>query len=82
MSEDDVYWEHFLLLSDIVDYSFAPVQPISAPAYLNTKVEDFLVGFRDLYPDRRLTPKTHYLLHVAYYTQRFVMQYLLVHFSE
>ena len=34
-------------------------------------IEDFLYDFRQLYPERRLTPKMHYLIHVPSWMLRY-----------
>lgn len=68
-TEDD-HWEHYLLLMTITDYIFAPTTTNGIIAYLKMSIEDFLTDFRQLYPDRRVTPKLHYLLHVPSYMSR------------
>ncbi len=71
MEEDNTNWDNFLLLATIMDYVFAPVVTVHASQHLETVIEDFLVGFRQLYPERRLTPKMHHLIHVPSYVRRF-----------
>lgn len=68
--EDDDHWENFLQLLTIVDYVFAPVTTESTITYTEVLIEDFLVEFRQLYPERRLTPKMHYLIHVPSWMYR------------
>lgn len=68
--EDDDHWENFLQLLTIVDYVFAPVTTESTITYTEVLIEDFLVEFRQLYPERRLTPKMHYLIHVPSWMHR------------
>lgn len=70
MPEDDDHWENFLQLLTIVDYVFAPVTTESTITYTEVLIEDFLVEFRQLYPERRLTPKMHYLIHVPSWMHR------------
>ena len=62
--EEDDHWENFLQLLTIVDYVFAPVTCESTVTYIGVLIEDFLLEFRRLYPERRITPKMHYLVHV------------------
>ena len=61
---DDDHWQHFLMFLDIMDYVFAPITTSKKMSYLAVLVEDFLTEFCELY-DRPLTPKMHYLVHVA-----------------
>ena len=58
--EDDLHWENFLTHLSIVDYIFAPVCTTAIADYVSILVEDFLAEFKDLYPDRPLTPKMHF----------------------
>ena len=52
------------MLLTIMDYVFAPVTTADKADYVAMLVEDFLVDFRDLYPERRLIPKMHYMIHL------------------
>ena len=71
--EGNEYWENFLQLVRIVDYVFAPVTSEALATYIGTLIEDFLVEFQQLYPDRRLTPKLHYMIHIPSWILRWVM---------
>ena len=62
--EDDLYWENFLTHLSIVDYLFAPVCTTTIADYVSMLIEDFLTEFKDLYPDRPLTPKMHFMIHL------------------
>ncbi len=62
--KDDNHWEHFLCLLTIVDFVFAPITTKDTITYLEVLIEDFLHEFRELYPNRPLTPKMHYMLHI------------------
>ncbi len=62
--EGNDHWENFLQLAAIVDYVFAQVTSETLATYIGTLIEDYLVEFRRLYPDRRLTPKMHYMVHI------------------
>ena len=64
------FWEHFLLLMKIIDYVFAPVTTESTSYSLEIMIEDFLLEFRHLYPQHRITPKMHYLIHVPSWIRR------------
>ena len=62
--QNDEHWENFLSLMNIIDYVFAPVTTVKITHYLEVLIEDFLVDFCSLYPQRPPTPKMHYLIHV------------------
>jgi len=55
-----------------MEYTFAPVLTLDKLDYLQTLIQDFLVEFVRLYPDRPLTPKLHYLSHVVTWMKRLV----------
>ena len=57
------YWEMYTSLSDIIDISFAPVISLETVAKLKDSVKCYLKLFRELFPDKPLTPKQHYLIH-------------------
>ena len=59
--EGDLNWDNFLLLLTIMDYVFSPVTTSDKADYVAVLVEDFLMEFKDLYPERRLIPKMHYM---------------------
>jgi len=71
VDQDDEYWSHYLDLMTITDYIFSPVTTESITVYMATLIEDYLADFRQLYPERRLTPKLHYLLHIPSYMRRY-----------
>jgi len=56
-----------------MDYVFAPAITISQTEYINGMVEDFLHDFVDLYPERRITPKMHYMTHLGSWIKRYIM---------
>ena len=70
--EGDCYWENFLQLLTIIDYVFAPVTNADKADYIAMLVEDFLTDFKELYPERRLIPKMHYLIHLPSWIKRYV----------
>ena len=69
--EGDVFWENYLMLLTIMDYVFAPATTADKADYVSMLVEDFLTDFRDLYPERRLTPKMHYMVHLSSWMKRY-----------
>jgi len=53
-----------------MDYIFAPVTTEDKCSYLKLKIEEFLTRFKQLYPDRSLIPKMHYILHIPSWMMR------------
>lgn len=74
--EEHCYWENFLTLLDIVNELFAPVTTTDRADYVSLLVEVFLGGFKELYPTRPLTPKMHYMVHLATWTKRYYYKLL------
>lgn len=68
--EEDRLWENYLTLLSIMDYAFAPVTTADKADYMAMLVEDFLVEFCVLYPERRLIPKMHYMIHLPTWMKR------------
>ena len=55
-----------------MEYTFAPVITTDKLDYLQMLIQDFLIEFTQLYPDRPLTPKMHYLVHMPSWMKRLV----------
>lgn len=66
----DEKWENFLDLLIIMEYAFAPVVTMDKTYYMEVLIEEFLCEFTRLYPERRLVPKMHYLVHVPSWMRR------------
>ena len=64
------HWDNFLQLATIPDYVFAPVTSPTLAGYIGILIEDYLVDFRHLYPERRLTPKMHYMVYIPSWIKR------------
>lgn len=62
---EETHWDNYIILLDIVDEIFAPVTTPDRVDYIAMLVEDFLDGFKKLYPSRPLTPKMHYMVHMS-----------------
>jgi hypothetical protein len=60
---DDAYWQHFLLLLEIVDIVFSPTITLDNIGILEGLIEEYLCGFTNVYPGRSVIPKMHYLVH-------------------
>lgn len=69
--EENEHWENFLQLVTIVDYVFAPVTSTTLATYIGTLIEDYLVEFCRLYPERPLTPKMHYIVHIPSWMKKY-----------
>ena len=54
----------------IMEYAFAPVITLDKLDYLQMLIQDYLLEFTHLYPDQRLTPKFHYLIHICVWVKR------------
>ena len=78
--KEDDHWENYLQLMTIMDYIFAPTTNKEIIGYLRMLIEDFLTDFHELYPQRRLTPKMHYLIHIPTWMQRFG-NHIIIHNS-
>ena len=70
--EGDANWDHFLQLLEIVDYIFAPQTTVASISYLKVMIGDYLTEFKQLYRERRLTPKIHYMIHISSYMSRYI----------
>lgn len=66
------YWENYLYHLHIMDEVFAPITSDERADYLAILIEDFLVEFKALYPERPLTPKMHYLIHIPSWIKRYL----------
>jgi len=60
---DDKHWQLILMLLDIIDIVFAPKITVPLSIYLKRLVSDHHAYFRELFPDKRLLPKHHFLIH-------------------
>ena len=66
--EEHTNWKNFLLLLDIVNELFAAVTHPHRADYLSIIVGEFLEDFKELYPNKPLTPK----MHMPTWTKRYV----------
>jgi len=67
VDEDDEYWNHFLQLLDIMEYTFSPTVLTTTPAYLKVIIENNLTSYQELYPESTFIPKMHYMVHIPQY---------------
>lgn len=73
IKEDDPYWLNYLLLLTILDLVLAPVTSRDIVAYLRTVIDEYLRGFKQLYPHCRIIPKMHYLVHYPDFIERYIV---------
>lgn len=68
--EHNEHWNSYKVFLKIMEYIFAPILTLGKLDYLQILIEDFLVEFKRLYPERPLTPKAHYLIHFSQWMKR------------
>ena len=61
--EGNQYWQLFLGLKLIIEIVFAPQLNTDILAYLHQLIQEHLLLFCELFPDKNLKPKQHYLIH-------------------
>ena len=71
VAESDEHWASFLLLIKICSISLSPLCTPDTIPYLRILIEEKLQLFKQLYPDSRLIPKFHYMLHYPSQIERF-----------
>ena len=63
IEEDNPYWELLLKLLEIMDIVFSPKLTPGLIAQLAILIEDHHTHFRKTFPDHRLLPKHHFMVH-------------------
>ena len=66
----DLVWKLFLLLRKIMDIVFAPKVTNGMLLLLEECIVDHHTLYRKVYPDERLKPKHHFLVHYAHYIRK------------
>ncbi len=61
--EDNLYFRLLLLLDQITEYVFAPALLESHCAYIHSLIQQHNTLFKELFPEKRLKPKHHYMSH-------------------
>lgn len=61
--EDDSHWQLLISLLHVMSLVFAPCIPEGSLHFLERVIEEHLELFVELYPDKNVKPKQHYLLH-------------------
>lgn len=62
--EENNHWKNYLILHTIVGYAFAPETTKGIAGYLRDLIQQHHAKFKELYPERPLTPKFHHLIHL------------------
>ncbi|KAL2076343.1 hypothetical protein ACEWY4_028044 [Coilia grayii] len=62
--EKNAYVQLIIKLIEIVQIVFAPVLSIATVCRLKQLIQDHLSDWKALFPDRSVTPKQHYMLHL------------------
>ena len=69
--ESDEHWSSFLLLLKICNIALTPICTYDTVPYLRILIEEKLSSFKILYPESRLIPKFHYMLHYPTQIEQF-----------
>ena len=62
--DDDEHWLLYLQMMEIVDLLFSPKLTADHAAYLSALISDHHHDFSQLYPDRSIIPKMHFMIHM------------------
>ncbi|XP_040078364.2 uncharacterized protein LOC120850082 [Ixodes scapularis] len=81
--EGNRHWNVLLQLHGIVDLVLSEEILEDWLAYLEVLVEDFIQAFTEMYPEARILPKIHYIVHYARMTAALgpLRQYWCLHFE-
>ena len=61
--DGDDHWKCYLKLLKIIDFALAPIVSRDVCALMKVLIEEHHMMFVELYPDRSVTPKMHYMTH-------------------
>ena len=70
--EDDINWANYVLLLEIVGVVMAPKMTRGEASSLAYRIKQHHAIFKEIYPNRPLTPKMHYMVHIPEWTIRWV----------
>ena len=62
---EDIHWECFLLLVQIIQLCTAKVSSLSSALFLASLVDQHHQMFVDCYPGVNVLPKMHYMVHLS-----------------
>ena len=63
--EDDLHWDCFILMLQIVQLSTAKVVSPSSTTYLASLIDQHHQTFKQCYPGIKISPKMHYMVHFS-----------------
>lgn len=64
VNTNDDHYTFLVELIEIVQLVFAPVIRLESIQYLKLLIKEHLNKFRELFPDKNIIPKQHYMLHI------------------
>ena len=70
--EDDLHWDCYLLLLQIIQLSTAKVVSPSSTTYLASLIDQHHQTFTQCYPGIKVLPKMHYMIHFSQQIMRLV----------
>lgn len=71
ISSTDPHFVCFMLLDELMALLFSPVIALNQVSYLGYLIRQCLEHFTTLYPNRPLTPKCHFLVHIPGLIKRY-----------
>ena len=75
--DDDVYWDTFLILHDILALCMSPCISPASISYLEVLIEMHHRSYLSCYPAEKITPKMHYAVHFPELIRRYEIDYIL-----
>ena len=83
VSEEQLQYRKFLILTGILDITMAPVTDLNNAMYLRDLIDEHHQQFRECYPGASITPKMHYMIHLPHWIIREIQDCkLLSRFQE
>ena len=70
---DNEHWDLYLILLQTTEIVMAPRITMSLAAHLRELIAEHHSLFKTLYPDRPLTPKCHYMVHIPKWITRYTV---------
>ena len=69
---ENAYWQHFIEVLEILDYTLRPIVRQHTPDNLAAVIGSNLYDFKLLYPTSPFLPKMHYMTHIPRYLKKYV----------
>ena len=67
---ENAYWQHFIEVLEIMDYTLRPIVRQNTPDNLAAVIASNLYDFQLLYPKSPFLPKMHYMTHIPRYLKK------------